>query len=71
MAAMVVSWVLQPGFFHRKPEAAKTMTPTPEGVIFNDRRGARQSVAGRRAGRARRRQAKPAIRASSMGSPSL
>jgi hypothetical protein len=33
---MVVSWVVQPGFFHRKIETAESMTPTPEGVIFND-----------------------------------
>jgi len=36
VAAMIVSWILQPGFFHRKPETAESMTPTPEGVIFND-----------------------------------
>jgi hypothetical protein len=33
---MVVSRVLQPGFFHRRPETAESMTPTPEGVLFND-----------------------------------
>jgi amino acid transporter len=36
VAAMILSWVLQPGFFHRKPETAESMTPTPEGVIFNN-----------------------------------
>ena len=36
VAAMIASWVLQPGFFHRKTETAESMTPTPEGVIFND-----------------------------------
>jgi len=33
---MIVSQFIQPGFFHRKLETAETMTPTPEGVIFND-----------------------------------
>jgi len=36
VAAMIASWVLQPGFFHLKTETAESMTPTPEGVIFND-----------------------------------
>ena len=36
MAAMVLSRILQPGLFLRRPETAETMTPTPEGVIFND-----------------------------------
>ena len=36
VAAMILSWVIRPGFFHRKIETAETMTPTPEGVIFND-----------------------------------
>ena len=36
VAAMIASWILQPGFFHRKAETAESMTPTPEGVIFND-----------------------------------
>ena len=36
VAAMVLSWIIQPGFFHRTPETAESMTPTPEGVIFND-----------------------------------
>jgi amino acid transporter len=36
VVAMIVSQVIQPGFFRRKTETAETMTPTPEGVIFND-----------------------------------
>jgi len=34
--AMIVSQVVQPSFFHRKLETAETMSPTPDGVIFND-----------------------------------
>jgi amino acid transporter len=34
--AMIVSQVIQPSFFHRKLETAETMSPTPDGVIFND-----------------------------------
>ena len=36
VAAMIVSWILQPGFFRRRIETAESMTPTPEGVIFTD-----------------------------------
>ena len=36
VVAMIVSQVIQPSFFRRKTETAETMSPTPEGVIFND-----------------------------------
>jgi len=34
--AMIVSQVIEPKFFHRKRETVETMSPTPDGVIFND-----------------------------------
>ena len=36
VVVMIVSQVMQPGFFRRKTETVETMSPTPEGVIFND-----------------------------------
>jgi amino acid transporter len=33
---MIVTQFVMPSFFHRKLETAETMTPTPDGVIFND-----------------------------------
>jgi amino acid transporter len=33
---MIITQFVQPAFFHRKLETAETMTPTPDGVIFND-----------------------------------
>ena len=62
VVAMIVSQVIQPSFFRRKTETAETMSPTPEGVIFNDSSRAAcglRTARGRRPPAPRRRPRRP------------